>query len=107
MNRLKVLREMYKESQADLAKYLGIAPTTVTNWESGFREMDNATLCKIADRYNVSIDYLIGRDYDTKSLSSKEQRIIRYYRNSHPKQKEIIDTLVIVLESDKTNKKSE
>ena len=43
-----------------VAKSLSIASGTVTNWKNG-AVPQNATLKKIADYFNVTVDYLIGR----------------------------------------------
>lgn len=54
--RLKELRNNI--SQTQLAKALGIPQTTYSNYERGDNEPDIKTLCKIADYYGVSLDYL-------------------------------------------------
>lgn len=48
--------------QTDLAKKLGIAQSTLSGWETGKFEIDNANLNKLALLFDVSIDYLLGRD---------------------------------------------
>lgn len=60
MNRLKELRG--KRSQTVVAEALGMVQTTYSNYETGRREMDYQTLCKLAEYYGVSVDYIIGRD---------------------------------------------
>lgn len=59
--RLSELRENQGINQTELAKILTVAKQTVSNWESGNRTPDNEMICKIADYFNVSIDYLLGR----------------------------------------------
>lgn len=58
--RLKELREKKGISQRELAKMLGFSQGTVGNWESGIRKPTYKTLYKIADLFNVSVDYLMG-----------------------------------------------
>jgi len=61
---LRELREEKKLNQIQLAKILGVSNTTVCGWETDYREMDYATLIKVCDYFNVSIDYLLKRkDY--------------------------------------------
>ncbi|MBQ9942549.1 MAG: helix-turn-helix transcriptional regulator [Christensenellaceae bacterium] len=58
------LRELRKEkgiSQLKLALDLNINQNTISRYESGLREADYQTLIKIADYFNVSIDYLLRR----------------------------------------------
>lgn len=62
LERLKILRKEKKVTQGEIAKFLGIARTTYANYEQGTRQVDNKTLNKLADFFNVSTDYLLGRD---------------------------------------------
>ena len=48
-------------NQADMAKALGVPFRTYRRYESGESEPTLPILCKIADYFNVSIDYLAGR----------------------------------------------
>lgn len=58
-NRLKYLRSMHNIKQVDLAKILSVSQSTISGWESERYEIDNSNLCKIADYFHVSIDYLL------------------------------------------------
>lgn len=60
--RLKSLREDAKISQAMLAKKLGVAQSTVGMWESGKNKPENAKLEALANLFNVTTDYLLGRE---------------------------------------------
>ena len=60
-NRLKMLREADSIPQWKLAQILKIDRTTVTNYETGKRMPNVELLCKIADYFDVSVDYLLGR----------------------------------------------
>ena len=59
MIRLKELRGSLTQDQT--AKKLGLNRQTYRNYESGVRQPDFETLINIANYYNVSIDYLLGR----------------------------------------------
>lgn len=59
--RLEELRKKHKLTQKDLSSRLGIARTTYSGYELGTSEPDNETLGRIADFFNVNIDYLFGR----------------------------------------------
>lgn len=59
--RLKELRKMRKISQLKLALDLNMNQNTVSRYENMEREADYETLIKIADYFNVSLDYLLGR----------------------------------------------
>lgn len=59
--KLRKLREDKGMAQGDVAQYLGVSRTAVTHWESGKKRPDLVNLVKLADLYNVSLDYLMGR----------------------------------------------
>lgn len=59
--RLKALRKDRGISQLKLAMDLSMNQNTISRYETGEREADYKTLIKIADYFNVSIDYLLER----------------------------------------------
>ncbi|NLT97602.1 MAG: helix-turn-helix transcriptional regulator [Christensenellaceae bacterium] len=59
--RIRALREEANILQADLAKHLGVSQATLSNWERGEYQPDTETLKRIADYFDVSLDYLLGR----------------------------------------------
>lgn len=70
-NRLKELRKEKGYTQKELANLLGIAQTTIANYEQGTRIPDTEKLNKIADLFDVTLDYLLGRDSREKLLDKK------------------------------------
>ncbi|AKG04192.1 transcriptional regulator [Salimicrobium jeotgali] len=62
--RLSLLRKEHNLKQEELAKILGVARTTYGMYEQGKRNPDYETLQKIADYFNVTADYLLGRSDD-------------------------------------------
>lgn len=62
--RLKELRNDSGLSRYELALKLNISTRLVCYWENGERECDFYTLIRIADLFDVTVDYLLGRkDY--------------------------------------------
>ncbi len=59
--RLKELRKKANITQLEFAKKFNVSNGAIGNWESGKRQPDSETLSKLADFFNVSIDYLVGR----------------------------------------------
>lgn len=59
MNRLKSLREEKQMLQGELAEILEVSQKTISNYETGERDMSTETLTKLAEFFNVSIDYLL------------------------------------------------
>ena len=60
-DQLKLLRNEMGLSQRELCKILCVSSGAIAMWETDKRQPDIATLCKLADYFNVSIDYLLGR----------------------------------------------
>lgn len=59
--RIRNLREDHDLKQKDLSKYLSIDQSTYSDYENGRINIPVEMLIKIADYYNVSLDYLVGR----------------------------------------------
>ena len=59
--RLKELRESRRVYQREMAEHLGLSFRGYQNYETGQSEPKIAALIAIADYYQVSIDYLVGR----------------------------------------------
>ncbi|MGN1097303.1 MAG: LexA family protein [Clostridia bacterium] len=62
MNRIKELRTRDKISQQKLANKLNVARSTVAMWETGGSQPNNNYLLDISKLFNVSVDYLLGKD---------------------------------------------
>lgn len=59
--RILLLREERRLSQASAAVEMGINTRTYQRYEAGEREPAISTLVRMADFYGVSLDYLVGR----------------------------------------------
>lgn len=59
--RLHQLRKSKKVSQVALAKEIGVSSRVYQDYEYGKREAQMTTLIRIADFFDVSLDYLTGR----------------------------------------------
>lgn len=68
LERLKNLREDKDLTQQNLADFLLIARSTYKNYENGDRSIPIDILIKIANFYDVSIDYIVGRSKQKKWL---------------------------------------
>lgn len=108
MKRLKELRKKNNITQQDLAKYLKVAKSTLSQYETGSRIPNDDIKKAIALKFNVSIDYLLGLtnipntidDYIQKSntnsyhINDDEQTLIKKYRQLKAEDKQIIDTML-------------
>ena len=59
--RLKDLREDHDLVQKEIAAVLGIDQRVYSNYETGKREIPTRLLVMLADYYNTSTDYILGR----------------------------------------------
>lgn len=59
--RIRDLREDADLTQDELVKRLNMHKTTYTNYEQGKREPPFSLIIRLADLYNVSIDYIAER----------------------------------------------
>ena len=59
--RLRDLREDRDLSQREVAKLLEMSQTGYSKYETGENDIPTSVLQRLADFYNVSVDYLLGR----------------------------------------------
>lgn len=64
--RLKDLREDKDLTQKDIAQFLNIHQTVYSRYERGFQNIPLEFLLKLADFYNTSTDYILGRTNEIK-----------------------------------------
>ena len=80
MNRLKELRKERRLSQAEVAKILNITQSGYSLWELDKVSIDNRSLQKLANLYNVSIDYILGKSKTITEMTNDEVDLIEKYR---------------------------
>ena len=59
--RMRDLREDHDKTQEEMAQILGTSQTMYARYERGANELPIRHLITLADYYNVSTDYLLGR----------------------------------------------
>lgn len=89
--RLRTLREEHGYLQKFVADKLGIKSNTLSGYENGTRSPDPSMLSNLADLYNVSIDYLLGRTDNKEALHKQAGISDDDYNNLNAYQKEVID----------------
>lgn len=72
--RLKELREKAGYSQQGFADAFGTKQSIVGNWEAGAREPKFEVMQKLADFFDVSVDYLLGRNDTLKPSKETETK---------------------------------
>lgn len=77
--RLVELRKKHNLTQNDLAKTLSVSRGAISMWEINQRAPDPATLKQIADLFDVSVDWLLGR-------FNNNQEVLAAHRSDDPTQ---------------------
>lgn len=79
-DKIRELRLEHRMSQTELARAVHASQQAVTKWENGRSEPSSSAIADIANYFNVSSDYLLGRTTNRipdKDLS-KNQKLIAY-----------------------------
>ena len=79
MKNLKLLRKQHNLSQKEIGNIFHASQNTVSQWENGTRKPSYDIIQEIADYFDVSVDYLLGRQEQLPELNSKD---IRRYRTA-------------------------
>ncbi len=62
-NRLRLLRKVMGKTQADIAAVIGITQNAYSYWERGYVKIHHESLLRLADYYDVSVDFIIGKPF--------------------------------------------
>lgn len=101
LKNLKKLRNENNVTQQQLADAISVSQQSINKYENHNIEPDISTLIQMADYFNVTVDYLIGRTGDVcadkscgSSLSRTELQIINKIRLLNKKQKDVLVSLI-------------
>lgn len=73
--RIKLLREEKGIRQEDIGKLFCVSKSAVSQWENDIRTPDMNIVIKLADYFNVSTDYLLGRTDDPSPKGDIRQHV--------------------------------
>ena len=79
MNRIKLLREEKNIYQKDLAKLLGVSVPAINYYENEKRAMDTKTASILANYFDVTVDYLLGRTDIRNNINNIDNNEKQYY----------------------------
>ncbi len=106
---LKALRDSLNMTQEEFGKSIGLAKSTYNNYETGVREPKSDFWIAIAQKYNVSIDYLMGIENPQNEnqpaptngdeLAEDDKRIIELLHQLTPENRERIVEIIKALAS--------
>lgn len=116
--KIREAREASGFSQKELAKVIGVAPSTFNGYESGNHDPKSDLLIKIAEACSVTVDFLLGREETTPTNKKNspgadesapgEKQLINLYRELNEEGQEKLvdyaDDLVVSGKYIKSNK---
>lgn len=111
--RIANLRMEKGVSQSEVAGYIGLTVGAYQKYEYGMREAGYETIVKLADFYDVTTDYLLGRELQTDPLSQLdlsplEKRYINgYLKLNNSTRSDIMDYLYNTVEQVREDEGSE
>lgn len=97
--KLKEIRESLNMNKKEFAQYIGLKYTTYNNYETEAREPASDFLILISEKFDVSIDYLLGLKEESDILHSyqlkaSEYEHIKKYRDLDDHGKDLVDTVL-------------
>lgn len=112
MIKIKELRKTAGLTQENAAKKLNISRQVFANYENEINQPSPEMLCEIADLFNCSIDYLVGREDEDGAimiygnrLSDDEMALLDKLRQLQPIKKEIVYRYIDFLLDEQKNGK--
>lgn len=91
---LKLIRNNRGISQQTLAAAIGTTQQSINKYENHKIEPDIATLIALADYFDVTIDYLVGRTDENNKPLSDGSSLLNKYSKLNRSEKICIDTLI-------------
>jgi len=102
---LKILRQEYGISQQRLADAIGVSQQSINQYENHSVEPDISVLTRLADHFNTSIDFIVGRTdirrpiehTEAFHLNRDESDVITQYRALKGSEKQCIALMIKTL----------
>ncbi len=92
LNKLMAERDITK---SQLAQYSGIPYTTIDGWyKKGYENVRLATLLKLAEYFNVTLDYLVGRTGNGKINGLTETEVMKHYGQLDLHGRRVVDFII-------------
>lgn len=89
MKNLITLRERFGLRQVDVAEKIGVSKQAYGLYETDKRQASYETLCKLADFFDVTVDYLLEREQTSlQQLPPEQAELLRIYEVLPPSQKQ-------------------
>lgn len=108
-DRLKELRTKKSLTQEELAKLFNTGKSSISNYENNSRLPDAVTICKYADFFGVTVDYILGRS-DIRNPEARSKDLYSLDVSGLPEEaiqrvEEYVELFRLKYDPDKTLKK--
>ncbi len=97
-NIIKDLRQEAGITQAQLAKSINVSQSMIYFWESGTNEPTASNIIALADFFNVSTDFLLGRETAGKLLVPEHIKL--YYKMNAEQKRLTIKVMKAILDEE-------
>ena len=100
---IKALRKENNLSQKALAEQIGVSQKAIDYWERGINEPKASYIIKLADFFQCSIDFLVGRQEEflyispPSALSKQDQQLLSNFRKLTKENKNIVQIITKAL----------
>ncbi|MCR6116612.1 helix-turn-helix transcriptional regulator [Salipaludibacillus agaradhaerens] len=98
-DKLVQLRKRKKKTQQDIADIIGVTRPAYTAYEKGNRTPDYDIIKKLADYFDVTTDYLLGRSDHPELTAEDDEKSFDYYKSKIAKEFPDIDLMFKDMES--------
>lgn len=92
MNRIKELRIAANLKQTDLGALMSCSGNAISNYETGYRDIDSHTIVKLCEIFGCTADYLLGRsELPSAELTPAEISLLLAYRRADSRARDMVD----------------
>ena len=91
MNRIRELRLQNGMKQTELARRMNCSPTTISSYETNYREIDAPTIRKLCEIFGCTADYLLGLSaLPAPELTPEEESLLAAWRRCDNRAKDVV-----------------
>ena len=96
-NRIRDLRKQRNITMKQLGNIVGLAESTISQYETGKRQPDYETLLKLGEYFEVSVGYLLGAEQNKKPTPDNEDGLNEEKRKFIEKVSQMDDDVIAAL----------
>lgn len=95
-DRIAYLRKKHNLTQEELAEQLNISRASLSHYETNRREPDYDTLVRLADFFNVSLDYIMARTEEPTVLT--DQNVKEFLNELELSNEQLLDKFTLTID---------